>query len=289
MRSENPSTVIERVASKTNAVFDRSGFAACDDLNTDEWKEIYNILKREQDTFLSHEEQFRSPGYRWPRDPLHTWSRLWEYAYVFYHLRRWLQETFVATTPSVVDLGSGVTFLPFAIAKLGCNVTCVDPDPVVGMDIPRAAAALNISQSVTACVANEGSIPLASGTVDALFCVSVLEHVTRPDLLLFEIGRVLRPGGLLLLTIDVALRRGGQQIDAANHDRLIHAIDGLFDYEMPDRTVHPLSWLTTDSSPFPYPQPSLMRKLAWKVRHPFDSWRPISLACQAFSLRKKRI
>ena len=288
MRLENRSPAMETVASNTTAVFHRSGFAACDDLNSDEWKELYKLLKGEQDTFLSHEERFRSPGYRWPRDPLHTWSRLWEYAYVYYHLRRCLQESLVAPTPSIVDLGSGVTFLPFAIAKLGCNVTCVDPDPIVGVDIPRAAAALDISH-VTARVANEGSIPLASGTVDALFCVSVLEHVTRPNLLLFEIERVLRPGGLFLLTIDVALRPGGQQIDAANHRQLIDAIDGLFQYEMPDRTVHPLSWLTTDSSPFPYPKPSPMRMLARKVRHPFDSWQPIFLACQAFCLRKKRI
>jgi len=40
-------------------------------------------------------------------------------------------------------------------------------------------------------------LPLDAGTVDAVFCKQVLEHVHDPALLLADVARVLRPGGLL--------------------------------------------------------------------------------------------
>ncbi len=45
-----------------------------------------------------------------------------------------------------------------------------------------------------------GKIPLADAQFDAVICSQVLEHVFAPAEFLAEIGRVLRPGGLLLLT-----------------------------------------------------------------------------------------
>ena len=40
-------------------------------------------------------------------------------------------------------------------------------------------------------------LPLADGCADAILCVSVLEHLTRPWLAAIEMLRVLRPGGTL--------------------------------------------------------------------------------------------
>lgn len=68
-------------------VFDRSGLAALSDLDSPEWLKLFGFLEKEQDDFLTKEGQFRSPGYTWSRDPLHTWSRVWEYPFVFYHLK----------------------------------------------------------------------------------------------------------------------------------------------------------------------------------------------------------
>ena len=44
-------------------------------------------------------------------------------------------------------------------------------------------------------------IPLDAGSVDCAICTEVLEHCPDPDSVLNEIYRVLRPGGLLFLTV----------------------------------------------------------------------------------------
>lgn len=60
-------------------VFDRSGLATLSDLQTLEWHDLFGLLEREQALFLEKEGQFQSPEYPWPKDPLHTWSRVREY------------------------------------------------------------------------------------------------------------------------------------------------------------------------------------------------------------------
>lgn len=42
-------------------------------------------------------------------------------------------------------------------------------------------------------------LPMRGGSVDAVLCASVLEHVTDPETLVRECARVLRPGGRMLL------------------------------------------------------------------------------------------
>ena len=43
-------------------------------------------------------------------------------------------------------------------------------------------------------------IPLADGCFDTVLCTQVLEHVPEPGLVIMECARVLRPGGVLILT-----------------------------------------------------------------------------------------
>ncbi|MDD2663763.1 MAG: class I SAM-dependent methyltransferase [Dechloromonas sp.] len=46
-----------------------------------------------------------------------------------------------------------------------------------------------------------GRFPLADTSVDAVLCNQVLEHVFWPEAFLAEMMRVLRPGGILILTV----------------------------------------------------------------------------------------
>lgn len=45
-----------------------------------------------------------------------------------------------------------------------------------------------------------GAVPLLDGSVDAVLCTEVLEHVPQPPAVMAEVVRVLRPGGRLVLT-----------------------------------------------------------------------------------------
>ncbi len=68
-------------------VFQKSGLVALTDLNNPEYKNLFSKLEIEQKAFLDKEPEFQSPGYRWFADTLHHWSRVWEYPYVYYHLK----------------------------------------------------------------------------------------------------------------------------------------------------------------------------------------------------------
>jgi len=43
-------------------------------------------------------------------------------------------------------------------------------------------------------------IPLAASSMDALLCMQAIEHIGEPGALLHEASRILRPGGLLIMT-----------------------------------------------------------------------------------------
>src|SRR3990172_11450091 len=43
-------------------------------------------------------------------------------------------------------------------------------------------------------------LPFADGEFDAILCFETIEHVSRPQVLIAELGRVTRSGGTLVLT-----------------------------------------------------------------------------------------
>lgn len=233
--------------------FDFEGFASREDLEEDSWRSLYDKMAHDQAEFLSHEALFRSPEYMWPRDPLNTWSRVWEYPYVFTHVDR-LVRSQPDRVLKVADIGSGVTFFPFTLARLGCEVTCIDIDPVCLVDIPRAAACHGVAPGrVGVALSSDGRIPLADASQDIVYCISVLEHIEHFEETLAEMARILRPGGHLILTCDIDLK-GNFSLGAAEFSRLQRAIDTLFIHELPPRITHPSACLNTVNGPWMFPR-----------------------------------
>ena len=64
-----------------------------------------------------------------------------------------------------------------------------------GIDIAAGGGAPDI------VIEPDSAWPLADGAYDLVLCTQVLEHARDKDLLLAEIKRVLRPGGLLILSV----------------------------------------------------------------------------------------
>lgn len=247
--------------------FDRSGFASLDDLDTVLWWQIFKELEDYQRFFLEKEDEFRSPSYIWPRDPLYTWSRVWEYPYVVYHLEKWRSQQ-SNQTPLVVDLGSGVTFFPLNLVAKGFQVSAIDTDPVGERDYPLACDVLNVSQqNLKFRLADAKSLPFDDGLVDIVYSVSVLEHIPEPHEVLGEINRVLRPDGLLILTIDISLD-GIYEITPEPFLELQKALSKNFSPLFPETCIHPLRMLTTYNSPYPYlfPKGQPIRTAARKIR-----------------------
>jgi SAM-dependent methyltransferase len=87
------------------------------------------------------------------------------------------------TPPVVLDLGCG--HKPYAdlfagYQHVGVNLDAIDASPDL--------------------IANAAALPLAEACIDLVFCTQVLEHVPEPAALLAEAARVLRPGGVLVLS-----------------------------------------------------------------------------------------
>jgi SAM-dependent methyltransferase len=96
----------------------------------------------------------------------------------------------------VLDLGCGAGRFVAALAAAGA-------DPV-GVELAGAAlerARRNLPGADLRLVAPDGSLPLAHGEVDVVWCSEVLEHVPDTVALLTEVRRVLRRDGRLLVTV----------------------------------------------------------------------------------------
>lgn len=233
-------------------VFDRSGLAALSDLNCPVHNNIFSILEKEQDIFLSKEPEFRSKEYKWPRDPLHNWSRVWEYPYVYHALKKHRVVHGSSSLPTVVDLGSGVTFFPFAVAKLGYKVICLDIDDVCKTDIERASSILLENPGkVNFRKIDKDQLPLERSEVDIVYCVSVLEHIQNFETTIDEVFRILKCGGLFIVTIDLD-SCGYLDISLKRYYELRNHLLKYFEFQIPEVTIHPMDVLHPRNGPYPY-------------------------------------
>jgi len=73
---------------------------------------------------------------------------------------------------------------------------------IFGIDISEKAVSLCIKNGINAVKLNvdDDKLPYENGFFDAIFCGEVIEHLYDPDFLLSEIYRVLKKGGIFLIT-----------------------------------------------------------------------------------------
>lgn len=88
----------------------------------------------------------------------------------------------------VLDVGAGPAEFARAFGAAGARYVPLDHDPAVA------------SVRNGGIVAEAGALPLADGSVDIVFSSNLWEHVADPRAVGDELLRVLRPGGLLLLS-----------------------------------------------------------------------------------------
>jgi len=92
--------------------------------------------------------------------------------------------------PRVLDLGAGTGKLTGVLARLGADVTAVEPDRSMLAELRR------LLPSVRALPGSAEAIPLPDGSVDAVLCGQAMHWFDMPRALP-EIARVLAGGGVL--------------------------------------------------------------------------------------------
>ena len=97
---------------------------------------------------------------------------------------------------SVLDLGCGGGFMAEALARRGAQVIGVDPSaPAIEAAREHAKAE---GLAIDYQVGTGEAIPVLDESFDCVVVVDVFEHVADVSIVLDEIRRVLKPGGLLL-------------------------------------------------------------------------------------------
>lgn len=136
------------------------------------------------ETLAEHMDEERSGLINWLKTTLRKWP--WLYLFLVFlispvcysgisakkFLRRYPKDSLL------LNIGSGVH-------KPRPDIVNVDIFHYTGVDL----------------VANAEELPLPTGSVDAVVCESLLEHVPRPEKIVAEMYRVLKPGGGMYIVI----------------------------------------------------------------------------------------
>lgn len=254
----------------------------------------FALIERFSDDFLDrHREALRPYASKWVSDPLHQWSRQWEYPFALSRLSGDLRGQPGAEVVRILDAGSGVTFLPYLIAESfdGVAVHCCDHDDSLVPIFHCINRHREASLQFTAADLHE--LPFADGFFDAVYCVSVLEHLDRQATVIEEFHRILRPGGRLVLTFDLPLPAGEE------YKPMLHVLAARFGTDPddpPDVEPRPCRGLdgvltTTyaadvDRSLLPWQHPWLYRLGCLIAGHGWVEWPPpMTVSCLSLTRR----
>jgi len=115
--------------------------------------------------------------------------------------------------PRVLELGCGDGDHAVELARRGLEVTAVDLSPDrIRLARERAAAA---GVAVTFLVDDLNTMDLPTGPFDCVLAHDALHHIYALDRLLADVGRVLAPGGRLLVLDFSGMSRGARALAAA--------------------------------------------------------------------------
>jgi SAM-dependent methyltransferase len=240
------------------------------------------------DRFLSSNQSALVGGVnRWGKDPLHQWSRQWEYPFVFSRLQT-VSGGHRGTV--ILDAGSGVTFFPYYIRERfeSAELQCCDSDArlknVFEKINSRCARRVEFFQADIRC------IPCEDSSYDAVYCISVLEHTDRFEEIIGEFHRIIRPGGRLIVTFDVSLD-GTRDISPSRGTRLIEALlekfgsDERVDGSLSSQAAMPGIFTTVSASRMnghllPWTYPAILYRLKSLLSGKgFCPWPPVLTVC----------
>jgi len=228
-----------------------AGLARISDLQIPQWRRAFQQCEAFSDQLLESKGQWMSADYPWRIDPLHCWSRIWEYPFALSAI-----DSDAAVKPlTIIDVGPGANFYLPLLGRLGHRVCGVDMDPAVVRAGQRLANFIcHPSASPSYVVGDAHQLPFEDGQADVVQSLSVLEHIPKAHAIVPELARVLSPSGTLILTLDLALH-GSDGLNVAELRQLFDALGTHFD--MPDveagdlfaNALHDADTLTNFTSP----------------------------------------
>jgi SAM-dependent methyltransferase len=145
----------------------------------------------------------------------HEWGTAPEFVGPRHQLReRLLLDLFLSASPgpSVLNAGAGQGSFSLRLARLGFEVTSVD-ESAAAVEVLRRRLRGRVE------LADVAALPFADESFDAAVLGEVLEHVPDDEGALSEVARVLRPGGILAVSVPGNPARFGPSDRWAGHLR----------------------------------------------------------------------
>lgn len=99
---------------------------------------------------------------------------------------------------SILDVGCGGGLVSEPLARLGANVSGIDPTVDSIAVARRHAEAQGLAIAYRSASVEE--LQAASETFDAAVCMEVIEHVPDPAAFVRSLGALVRPGGMLIVS-----------------------------------------------------------------------------------------
>lgn len=153
----------------------------------------------------------------------------------------------------VIDVGCGTGFFSSMILQHAKKLICVD---ISKNNIESAMLSLG-AQNVEFLVSDCKKIDIPDGKVDIVFCTGTIEHTKNPVSTLDEFRRILRPGGKLILTVDV-----NPEITGGFRERLVKKAQVYSEYTTIHPEVHKKSIFSDKQRPIFFDRNKLIRYLA---------------------------
>jgi len=191
-------------------------------IQSDKFKEMENF----SNDFLSlNRKILENYARKWVKDPLHQWSRQWEYPYVFDRVATICKDREIG---KILDAGSGITFFPYLLKSLhpSMDVYCVDNDA----NLEGIYQQINTHgmEKVNFSCSDLRELPFAPEQFELVYCISVLEHTDDYAEILKGFHKVLRPGGRLVISFDISLD-GTRDVSVEKGMGLLNSLAEKFD------------------------------------------------------------
>lgn len=167
--------------------------------------QLFSRIEKFSNNFISQNSEMLSAYCRrWVIDPLHQWSRQWEYPFVFWEIEKYAA-AHRGRPIEILDAGSGITFFPYFLKQTinSAALTCCDTDAA----LPEMFSAINsrMGADVKFLHKDVRDTGLGGNSFDIIYCISVLEHTKNYDEIIKEFVRLLKDKGILIVTFDVSL------------------------------------------------------------------------------------
>jgi ubiquinone/menaquinone biosynthesis C-methylase UbiE len=112
------------------------------------------------------------------------------------HLHRYAFAMELCRNASVVDIACGEGYGSALLATVAADVTGIDIDP----SVVKFASGKYVRNNLRFLQGNTSAIPLNSASADIVVSFETIEHHDQHDAMLQEIKRILKPGGLLVIS-----------------------------------------------------------------------------------------